>query len=260
MIKDIPNPAFPSDLTAGVKARTVKRHSFYTRYFFAAMAFIFIVMAVVGFGEDYQVIYAQHIRLYWFVHVHGALLTMWLLFFFAQTILAAKGNIKLHRRLGQFSVSLGVLVWISMGVVTFNAHIGYPPHADISWANVLFLFLTMNLYLFFFAWGIREKRNAAAHKRLFFLATLVLIAAGFNRTLIYAGVDGTLRFLPGIATKSLSGAPSPSAFLLYNDLLLLPLFIYDLLTVRRVHKITLISAACIVMVHAFLIMVWGMLT
>src|SRR3954454_25227567 len=106
------------------------------------MASLFIIMSVVGFGQDYKRIYTQHRSIWWFGHVHGALLTVWLLIFLFQTILAAKGKFKFHRQLGQFSVVLGVLVWVSIGIIIFHANIGSPVHANISWSLVLFLFLT----------------------------------------------------------------------------------------------------------------------
>src|SRR5262249_45910477 len=152
-----------------------------------------------------------------------------------------KANLKIHRQLGRFSVVLGALVWISIGIVIFHAHIGYPFHTNISWDNVLLLSLTMSLFGLFFTWGVMIRKKAAAHKRLLFLATLVLISAGFNRVLLYAGINPTIQWLslPRIADSSLSENPNPSALLLYNDLLLIPLFIYDLVTVKRIHKITL---------------------
>jgi hypothetical protein len=235
----------------------IKQRSLYADYFFVAMASLFIVFAVVGFGQDYRLIYAQHITLYWFAHVHGVLLTAWLLIFLTQAILAAKRKLRFHRQLGLFSVVLGVLVWISMGIVIFHAHIGYPFHKDISWSNVLFLFLTMSLFGLFFTWGIIVRKNAGAHKRLLFLATLVLISAGFNRVLFSAGVNPTL---PWVQFKNASGISGPSALLLYNDLLLIPLFIYDFVTVRRIHKITIIAVGWIIGVHLTITLVWPFLT
>jgi hypothetical protein len=231
----------------------------YGYYFFAVMAFIFIVFAVVGFGQGYQFVYTRQINLHWFVHVHGALLTAWFLIFFTQSILAIKGNFKLHRKLGQFSVVLGVLVFISMGIVTFRTLIGYPMHKDISWANVMFLSLTMSLFGLFFTWGIVLRKNGAAHKRLLFLATLVLISAGFNRVLLFAGVNATLQWLP-FKNVSLLGLPCPTALFLYNDLLLIPLLIYDFVTIRHIHKTTLIAGGCIIGVHIALGFVWRFLT
>jgi hypothetical protein len=262
MLKETSKPVVTTSLIKNKSRKTVKRQSLYPRYFFVAMASLFIVFVTVGFGQDYQLIYAQHITLYWFDNIDGALLTAWLLVFFTQTILAAKGNFKFHRQLGQFSVVLGVLVWISIGIVIFHGNIGYPFLSNISAAVVMSLFLTMNLFGLFFTWGIIVRKKAAAHKRLLFLATLILVSAGFNRTLLYAGVDSAITSLQwiGVAKVSLSGKQSISALLLYDDLLLIPLFIYDYISMRRIHKVTLIASGCIIGVHIVIIMLWGLLT
>lgn len=250
-----------SSLITNDKGRIIRRQSLYTHYFFVTMAFVFIIIAVVGFGQSLHAIYHQKITLNWIVHVHGALLTIWLLLFFTQALLAAMGNLKFHRRLGQFSVVLGVLVWISMGIVIFRAHIGFPLQANISWDNVLFLSSIMNLFGLFFVWGILQRKNAAVHKRLLFLATLVLVSAGFNRVLLFAGIDPTIQWLHlfGVANKSLLGIPHPSALLFYNDLLLIPLFIYDFFTIRGIHRITLITSGVIIVMHITITMFWGLL-
>lgn len=242
--------------------KTVTQKSLYAQYFFVVMASLFIVMAVVGFGQSYQAIYAQNMTIYWFTHVHGALLTLWLLVFLAQALLAAKGNLKFHRRLGQFSVVLGVIVWVSIGIVIFHTHIGYPLHPQISWGTVLWLFSIMILFGLFFVWGVMERKNAAAHKRLLFLATLMLISAGFNRVLLFAGIDLDIGWipLPGISDPSLSGIPNPAALLLYNDLLLIPLFIYDFVTLKHIHKVTLIAIGCIIGVHLAVVTLWRFFT
>src|SRR4051812_36562856 len=108
MIKDTSKHVATGALIKTKMQTTAILETLYARYFFVAMASAFIIMAVIGFGQDYQLIFAQHISLTWFDHVHGALLTAWLFVFLTQSIMAAKGNLAIHRKLGQFSVVLGV--------------------------------------------------------------------------------------------------------------------------------------------------------
>ena len=261
--------AFPKSMLAGENVdntinlvgkviHSLSWRSMYVRYFFVVMASLFIVFAVVGFGQTLHALYKERIPLHWLVHVHGALLTAWLFVFLSQSILAVRRKFKFHRQLGKISVSLGLLVLVSIAIVIFIAHIGYPFHANIAWGNVLLLSLTMALYGIFFTWGILARRNGPAHKRLLFFATLMLISAGFARVLLSAGVDGTIRWLPipGIASPSLSGMPNPSGIIFYNDLLIIPLIIYDLIKLNRIHKITLIACSCVGVVHLSIIFFW----
>ena len=233
----------------------------FSRWFFIIMALFFIVTAVAGFVPDYKMMAAQHISVWWFAHVHGALLTLWLLVYLTQAILASNGRLSIHKKLGQFSVVLGAMVWISMGVVIFHAHIGYPPRPHIAWAVVVMLATIMNLFGIFFILGIWYRKNAAVHKRLLVLATLMLIAAGFNRVLFSHGVEPNLHwpFIAAITGPSKLGIPNPSGIFLYNDLLLLLLFIYDLITIRKIHRVTILSTAAIVIIHFILIVCWSRL-
>ena len=68
----------------------IKITSLYTRYFFVTMAVFFIAMAAIGFGEDYNATYNQHIPIFWFAHVHGAILTGWLMIFLYKRYLPQK--------------------------------------------------------------------------------------------------------------------------------------------------------------------------
>ncbi|HEY4323909.1 MAG TPA: hypothetical protein VGN20_07975 [Mucilaginibacter sp.] len=258
MINELSNPNPTTSSVAGVKIK--KPRSGYVRYFFVTMACLFLIIAAFGFVPSYTTMHAGTL-LNWYVHVHGAIMTLWLLVFLTQAILAAKGNLKFHCQLGQFSVILGALVWISMGIVIFNAHIGFPPHKNIFWYGVLLISSNMNLFGLFFTWGILVRKNSAAHKRLLFMATMVLISAGLNRIFFHMGLDPSMPWLhwPGIAASLLSAQGNLSAFLIYDDLLIIPLFIYDLLTVRRVHRITIIGSAWLIGVHFMVMILWGLL-
>ncbi len=230
--------------------KTIGSQSVYARYFFVSMAVIFIIIAIVGFVPSYQSLHAGTMTVHWFVHVHGALMSLWLLIFFTQVILAAKGFLKFHRQLGQLSVVLGVFVWASMCIVTFRALIGYPPRInEISWDLLLLQLSAILLFGLFFVRGVRARKNAATHKRFMLLATLILIQAGIGR----------IQWLPWpvIAKPSLSGIPNPCLIFLYVDLLLIPLFIYDLLTLKRIYKTTLVGSACLIIIHLFITVVWS---
>ncbi|MEP6750179.1 MAG: hypothetical protein ABJB86_20740 [Bacteroidota bacterium] len=256
MINELSNAETNAALLSRYKKRTTRPLSVYTNYFFIVMALLFVIFAVGGFVPDYQLMHAQHISVYWFAHLHGGIMTSWLLVYLIQALLARKGNFKLHRKLGLFSVGLGVLVWISMGILIYHDNIGYPVHAAIPWANVFLLGMFMNLFAIFFTWGIIARKNAASHKRFLYLATMIVISAGYNRILFNAGVDPTLRW---IAHPSLSGFPNPSAILLYNDLLLIPLFMYDFFAFRSVHKITMMGTILIITIQLALVLVWRFL-
>ena len=220
--------------------RTIPQ-SFLLRYFWAVMACLFPIITAMGFTLDYIMIFSSDIKPHWFAHLHGTIMTGWLFVFLTQTILAAKGNLKFHRQLGTLSVGLGVLVWLSMGIAVVRPMIAFPPpQADGTWDILLIQLYGMALFGLFFTWGILVRKKAAAHKRLLFFATLVLMQAGIDR----------IGFLPGLGDALY-------VRFIYLDALMIPLLIYDIFTVRRIHKITMIGGVIIVIIQIGITNTWG---
>jgi hypothetical protein len=209
------------------------------RYFFVIMACVFPVLAVIGFFPSYMAVNSGAIKLHWFAHVHGAIMSSWLLLFIAQTWLAAKGNLRFHRQLGLFSVGLGAIVWMCMITASTRARLAYHfPMEDDVWDILLVELYASSLFALFLGWGILVRKNAAAHKRLLLLATIIIMTAAVDR----------IRFLPGVSSMMR---------FVYLDILLIPLFIYDFVTIKRIHKITLIGAACIIAFQISITLSWG---
>ncbi|MEO6285728.1 MAG: hypothetical protein ABIN80_31360 [Dyadobacter sp.] len=212
------------------------------RFFFVSMAILFPILVALGFVPDYQLIASGQIKVHWFLHVHGLIMTAWLGIFLAQSLLVANGNVKRHRQLGQTGFILGILVWISLVIITVRALIvNNPPEADGQF-DILFIQLQgMVLFGLFFAWGMWiRKKNAAAHKRLLFLATAILLQAAVDR----------IRFLPGLQNALYIR-------FLYLDLLLIPLFVYDWISLKRIHLMTWFGSVLICAVQAGIVVGWG---
>ncbi|NIJ54440.1 hypothetical protein [Dyadobacter arcticus] len=212
------------------------------RYFFVAMAIVFPILVMLGFVPDYQMIASGQIKVHWFLHVHGVIMTAWLGIFLAQSLLIANDNVKRHRQLGQIGFIFGILVWISLVIITVRALIvNNPPEADGQF-DILFIQLQgLVLFGIFFTWGMWvRKKNIGAHKRLLLLATVIILQAAVDR----------IRFLPGLQY---------AIFIrfLYLDLLLIPLFIYDWISVRRIHRMTLLGTLLICVVQAGITFGWG---
>ena len=230
MITSISEPRVAAGSAAGHATTTGPQLS-YDRYFFVAMAALFIVISGLGFVPQLVIIHTNKIHLHWFTNLHGAIMTGWLLLFLTQALLAAMDRLKYHRQLGLLSVGLGALVWLTTGVVTIGALIRRnPPEGDEQFNTVALSLAAMGLFGWFFTWGILSRENAATHKRLLLLAMIPLISAGVDRIFWLPGLEAAffVRFI-------------------YIDALLIPLVIYDIVTLRRMHRITLIGGVCLVL-------------
>jgi hypothetical protein len=203
------------------------------RYFWVVMASVFPFIALVGFSFDYIMIFNSNIKPHWFSHLHGVIMTGWLALFFAQTLLVVKSNLKFHRQLGLLSAGWGLLVWLSMIIAFTRPMVIYPPPIDDwRWDMLLLHLYGTMLFGLFFTWGILVRKKAAAHKRLLFFATLITISAAIDR----------IRFLPLINEVF-------TIRFIYLDALMIPLLVYDLTTLRKIHKTTIIACLIIITVQ-----------
>jgi hypothetical protein len=214
-------------------------------YFFVWMASIFIILTLIGFGCDYMIISTNAgVTVHWFAQIHGLIMGSWLLIMLTQTILAAKGNFKFHQQLGLFSVGLAILVWFTMCIVSVRPVIANSPPEfaqDGSWDILLINFYQIILFGLFFIWGILVRKKAAMHKRLLYFTTLILIQSAVDRIII----------LPGLYDAIFA------RFVYLDVLLILPLFIYDFVTTKQFHRITIIGATIVIIAQTAITIAWG---
>jgi hypothetical protein len=213
----------------------------YVRYFFVGMAILFPLVIASGFTPSYVAMNAGQFTPHWFVHIHAAIMATWLLLFLTQSVLAVKENLRFHRRLGQVAAVFGILVALAMITASTRVRIADPPAQESFLWDVLLLELyIVILFIVFFTWGILVRKNAAAHKRLLLVATLVLIQAGIDRT----------RWLPWLGDAIF-------VRFIYLDLFLIPLLVYDLFNIGKVHRITVMVSAIIVALQIAVTLTWG---
>ncbi len=169
---------------------TVDRHRFDRQlYLIAAIVFPLIVLA--GFGRTY---YAKQ----WFgtpplasglVHVHGALMTAWVVLFIAQVRLISARAVRLHQRLGYAGIGLGALI-IATGLPTAIRAAKYgsastPPGIPPLGFMIVPLFDLLMFALFFGA-AIYYRRQAAPHKSLMLLTGVNFLPPALARIPIAA--------------------------------------------------------------------------
>lgn len=216
------------------------------RYFFVSMAILFPIIVFFGFFPSFQSLNEGTLEVHWLTHIHSVVMTSWILLYLTQTILAATGNLKLHRRLGMLSVVLGVLVFLVMAMVSFNIIVvNHPPQGSFLFDLLLTDFYEMLCFASFFTWGMRlRKKNPSSHKRLLTLSTFVLLTAAVDR------IQRTYSF-PSL------GLDYPAFSFIYLNILLIPLFLYDWTTLRRIHRITWIGTAVVILFQIAVSTVYG---
>jgi hypothetical protein len=143
---------------------------------------LFWIFVGVGFGFDLHNYLHEQPAVPKIVHVHAIATTLWLLTATALVLMVETGNVRLHRRLGWFAAGYAALViviapWseLSWQALNLNTPGSLPPQfLSIAFSGVICMAVLL-------PWGVRMRRNSAAHRRVFILATICISDAGFSR-------------------------------------------------------------------------------
>ena len=230
------------------------------RAFFLSMMAAIFILVVWGFAPSFYMRGwmnppPSHIDrsdwMGWFFIVHGLLFTLWLVLFAVQTVLIGRKQLPLHKRIGHSVFPLYFAI-VAMGLAVGYLGARYGFH-NVPFDSITFSALPWMVMIAFavLGWmGLKERRDPQRHKRLMLLATIAIADAGIARVTFFHP------YLP----------PWMSA----TALMLIPLVVWDLATLRRVHRATiggglLVAAALLLSVpigmtepwHAFVSAVIG---
>ncbi len=165
--------------------RAIDRHRF-DRRFYLIVAIVFSLIVLAGFGRTY---YAKQ----WFgtpplpsalVHLHGALMTAWVLLFIAQVRLISSRAVRLHQRLGYAAIGLAAVI-IATGLPTairagkYGSAASPPGIPPLGFMIVPVFDLLM--FTLFFGAAIYYRRQPAAHKSLMLLTAVNFLPPALGR-------------------------------------------------------------------------------
>jgi hypothetical protein len=209
------------------------------RVFFCCMTLLMIATILLGFRETYFPLGAKPPALSsWVIQVHGVLFSLYLLLLLVQTALIAARRVRWHMSLGLAVYGLAGLM-IPMGVMAAADELrrdlaGGPPYPNGGIDPRTFsLVSVMGMVMFgtLITWSYVARRRPDAHKRLVLYATLSMMDAGVDRWPLVA-----------------MGMNQSWATWIYTALLLLPVA-YDLVSLRRVHWVTMFAAPFAFLLH-----------
>lgn len=196
------------------------------RYFFTGLGLWAFLLTFIGFSPTFYLRKGGMEPLPFYIVLHGVLASIWVLFFLLQAGLISARRHKLHATLGLISLPLCLAVAATGAVVALRsiAHRDNP-----IWGVCLSLNNVIGLVLFVFL-GLRSRNRPDHHKRFMVLAIVPFLgpaAARWN----YAG------FVPEWGPPVLLFAP------------MIALFVYDYLSRKSIHPVTLIGFPCIIAWH-----------
>lgn len=217
------------------------------RWIYVFMAASFITYTLVGFIPDSLAKIAaveagQRAPFPPVLHAHAILMGTFLLLLLAQSVLAATGRLRYHRTLGIAAfvvgpalVIAGIILVPTMYHQVWDAALAAPPQIRPAieqglreFDNIMLIQIRVGvLFPIFLAIALAaRKSDPGLHKRMMFLAVVIALPAAFDR----------MSWLP----SSLPG--SALTVELYPILAIAPMFVWDLVRTRTVHKAYVIWA------------------
>ncbi len=232
------------------------------RWIFVFMAAFFIAITLTGFIPDSLAKLAaieagQRPPFPVVLHFHSVLMGSFLLLLFAQTMLAATGRLHYHQRLGIAAFVLAPAIVVAGFVLVptmyhqvWNGMQAMPAEARAGMQELLRFFDNIMLvqirvgilFPIFLAIALMaRKTDSGLHKRMMILAIAPALPAAIDR----------MTWLPHTFPES------PLSADLYMLLALTPLFIWDLLRNRAIHKAYWIFLAFMVPSSILINGLWG---
>jgi len=200
-----------------VKTRTDDRY-------FVGISIAMLITVVAGFSRTYffkGMFFAPLPSI--LIHLHGAFFSSWIILFVVQTVLVAKRNIGMHRKLGYAGAVLaGLMVILGLSATVWSVSMGHTPSI---FTPPMFLALNgLGILYFggFVAWAVARRNHPAIHKRLMLFATFNLLPPATTRLFIF------IFHVPALNTVTLVTFT-------------LSVLVFDLITRRKPYAVTIVG-------------------
>jgi len=158
----------------------------FDRRLYLAAAILFPLIVLAGFGRTYYLkgVFGTPPLPSRLVHLHGLVMTAWVVLFVVQVRFISSKRIHLHRQLGYIGIALGALI-IATGVPTalraakFGSASTPPDVAPLAFLIVPLFDLL--IFALLFGAAIFYRRRPAAHKRLMLLTAINFLPPAIAR-------------------------------------------------------------------------------
>jgi len=205
----------------------------FDRRVFLAVAVLFPIAVLIGFAPTYYLkfAFANAPLPSTLVHVHGFLMTAWIMLFVTQVFLISKKKVKLHQRLGIAGVILAPLIVIigaMTGIASAARGGGVPGIPPLSFLMVPVG--DMVVFAILFGAAIYYRRQPANHKRLMFLTVLNFLP-------------------PALGRFPFAGASTPPFFYGVPDLIAIGFLIFDTWKTGKLNKVYLAGVVLLIVSH-----------
>ncbi len=161
------------------------------------------------------------------LQIHAALFTLWMVLLTAQVVLIRTGRPAIHRRLGMTAAAMipaMVLSGFFAEAYSQRYYLGHPPDSQAFFIIPIFYVAAFGSVA---TMALLRRRDPAAHKRLIYIATSIIVGAAWTRT-----IGAPLAALAGDGYAGMIVNTFTS-----TNLLLAALLLFDWRTRRQLHPV-----------------------
>ncbi len=195
--------------------------------FFFYFSAVILILVIGGFGINAMVNFDDLPPILPIVYIHGIIMLIWYTLVVVQTSLIRSGNHSLHITLGKTSSVLAVGIVISGILMTLESY-ERSGRVDIVTINI---FLIIN-FIILYSLALLNRKSADKHKRLILFASLAMILPALGRITQALGINDFISIPLWL-------------------ILMLAIVVYDLRTLKKVHKATILGSVLIIVGIAF---------
>ena len=213
--------------------RTRPDNPAWDRVFFSTMIVALWAAVLYGFARTYflagMVSAPLPNRL---IHIHGAAFTLWMVLLVVQSALISAKKVAWHRTLGLAGMGLAVAMLV-LGVLAATDALrrGAAPEGLDPATFYVIPMTAIGIFAVLVFFAYRARRKPAVHKRLILIATIAIAGAAWGRWPIAILVA------------------HPPLLNVVTLLFLLPIVLYDVVSLGRVQKITIWASVFVMVVQ-----------
>lgn len=189
------------------------------KYYFLIANILLLLLSVIGFSDNLFTNVTQKSNSDPKFIIHGLFCFAWFIILIIQTNFIRSGNYKAHMKLGISGVVAAVGVTLTILYIFVVVYKGWDAMFFIVKANRFFL----PTYALFVWLGYKNRETAIKHKRYMYIGTLFMLAPILDRAANHFPMSADI-----------------FVALVWN-MFFLTLFIYDWITLRRIHPISYLS-------------------
>ena len=187
------------------------------KYYFQAASILLLILSLIAFSDNMITDVGQKSNSDPMFIIHGLLMFAWFIIFVVQTNFILKGNYKAHMKWGIAGMVTAIGVFLSTVYIFVMVYKGYDAMPFYVKANRFFMLSFAVLVLL----GYLNRQNGNKHKRFIYMASLFILEPILSR------VSGNLQIENG----------EVFLVIVWNGLFI-SLFVYDWLTLKKIHKIS----------------------